>query len=324
MDFRQLNYFVAVAEELSFSRAAVRLHMSQPPLSQQIKLLEDDLGVTLFDRTRRSVELTHAGALFYEQALAILKQYAQAKELCAWTSDGRAGKLRIAFTASVPIFEEFPRLIQGFRQAYPNIEMDLLHLSTGEQLLALASNEIDVGFLRPSLNFRAPSSIEAFDLWHDELMLAAAKSHGTGGDGVTVRLSELAQEDFILFPQALGCGLFEHISTITARAGFSPRIVQEVRENSTTLALVAAGLGVSIVPSTYVYTKPPGVAFRKIGDAETESKIVMASSRNREMASLGLFLDYAQAHRAPGNMAVAAIASTTHKTPASNKRRLSS
>ncbi len=301
MDFRQLNYFVAVAQELSFSRAAIRLHMSQPPLSQQIKLLEEDLGVTLFDRTRRSVELTHAGSIFYEKALAILEQYATARELCAWTSDGRAGKLRIAFTASVPIFADFPRLIQGFRHAYPRIEMDLLHLSTGEQLLALNANEIDVGFLRPSLNFRAPSSIAAFDLWRDELVLAVADGHGAIAGGATVRLDELAQEDFILFPQALGCGLFEHITTLAARAGFAPRIVQEVRENSTTLALVAAGLGISIVPSTYVYTKPPGVQFKSIADADTESGIVMASGRNREMSSLKLFLDYAQAFQAVGN-----------------------
>lgn len=154
MDFRQLNYFVAVAQALSFSRAARTLHISQPPLSQQIKLLERDLGVQLFDRTRRAVELTHAGSLFYEQAVAILEQYASAKELCAWSADGRAGKLRIAFTASVPIFEAFPRLIHSFHAAYPRIEMDLLHMSTGEQLLALNNKQIDVGFLRPSLNFR--------------------------------------------------------------------------------------------------------------------------------------------------------------------------
>src|SRR5690606_30924776 len=190
-------------------------------------------------------------------------------------------------------------LIQGFRHAYPNIEMDLRHLSTGEQLLALDADEIDVGFLRPSLNFRIPSFIDAFDLWHDELVLAAAATHGDARDGTAVNLNDLSKEDFILFPQALGCGLFEHITTITARAGFSPRIVQEVRENSTTLALVAAGLGISIVPSTYVYTKPPGVVFKKISGSATESKIVMASSRNREMASSRLFLDYARAHRKP-------------------------
>jgi len=297
MDFRQLNYFVAVAQELSFSRAAIKLHMSQPPLSQQIKLLEEDLGVPLFNRTRRMVELTHAGRLFYDKAMAILEQYAVAKEQCAWASDGRAGKLRIAFTASVPIFEQFPRLIQGFRSIYPHVEMDLRHLSTGEQLKALNDNEIDIGFLRPSLDFRAPSSLDALDLWHDELMLAVAKNHPAASADVKVRLADLAQEDFILFPQALGCGLFEHITTITARAGFSPSIVQEARENSTTLALVAAGLGISIIPGAYAGAKPPGVVFRKIDGSATQSKIIMASGKNREMASLKIFLDYVHARR---------------------------
>src|SRR5690606_20890164 len=175
MDFRQLNYFVAVAQTLSFSKAAQRLHTSQPPLSQQIKLLEQDLNVQLFDRTRRSVALTHAGRLFYREALAILERYAGAKELCAWTLDGKVGKLRLAFTASVPLFEDFPRLIQGFTNLYPGIEIDLRHMSTGEQIIALNDNEIDIGFLRPALNFQPPRSIQTMDLWQDELVLVTAQ-----------------------------------------------------------------------------------------------------------------------------------------------------
>jgi DNA-binding transcriptional LysR family regulator len=292
MDFRQLNYFVAVAQALSFSRAAQSLHISQPPLSQQIKLLERDLGVQLFDRTRRAVELTHAGSLFYEQAIAILERYASAKELCAWSADGRVGKLRIAFTASVPIFEAFPRLIHSFHAAYPRIEMDLLHMSTGEQLLALNDKHIDVGFLRPSPNFRAASTIDVLDLWRDELVLATAKSDGGAIQAQPVNLSDYARRDFILFPQALGCGLFQHIVALTTESGFSPRIIQEARENSTTLALVAAGLGISIVPDTYAGVAPPGVEFRRIESPNAKSKIVLASAKSRETGSLGLFLEH--------------------------------
>lgn len=290
MDFRQLNYFVAVAQELSFSRAAERLHISQPPLSQQIKLLEEDLGVQLFERTRRSVKLTNAGELFLESATAILEQYAAARDLCTLTLDGRAGKLRIAFTASVPIFEQFPRLIQGFRRAYPAVEMDLLHLSTGEQLLALDAAQIDIGFLRPSLNFRAPPAFSVQPLWHDALMLAVASDHHLADAARQIRMEDLAHEDFILFPQALGCGLFDHITTLTSLAGFAPRIVQQVRENSTTLALVAAGLGISVVPSTYTVSKPPGVVFRPIHEAKTDSGIVLATARHASSPSLERFL----------------------------------
>ncbi len=298
MDFRQLNYFVAVAQELSFSRAAERLHISQPPLSQQIKLLEQDLGVQLFRRTRRTVNLTDAGSMFLEQATTILRQYATARELCALSVDGRAGKLRIAFTASVPIFEQFPRLIQAFRKACPNVEMDLLHLSTGEQLLALNSGDVDIGFLRPSLNFRAPPAILAQNLWHDELMLAVAADHRLADPSLDIGMADLAREDFILFPKALGCGLFEHIATLTAAAGFAPRIVQQVRENSTTLALVAAGLGISIVPGTYTHTQPPGVVFRRMRDAGMNSRIILATARHCDNASVPRFLQHAASYQA--------------------------
>lgn len=294
MDFKQLNYFVAVAEELSFSRAAEKLHMSQPPLSQQIKLLEESLGVQLFERTRRVVKLTHAGTLFYDSAQEILRQYAAARELCAQTRDGQAGRLRIAFTASVPMFPAFSSMLQDFRSLYPRIEMDLRHMSTGEQLQAINADEIDIGFLRPSLSFQAPGFIDTHDLWHDELVLAVAQGHPQARKDVQTRLADLAHEDFILFPQALGCGLFEHITTLTAQAGFAPRIVQEARENSTTLALVAAGLGISILPSIYDYTKPPGVMLKKIHGAQTRSRIVMASSRAHRNASLPLFLSHAR------------------------------
>lgn len=295
MDFRQLTYFVTVAQELSFSRAAERLHISQPPLSQQIKLLENDLGVQLFERTRRMVRLTHAGELFYVQAQDILKRFSAARELCSWTIDGRAGRLRLAFTASVPMFEEFPRLLQAFRKQYPGIQMDLRHLSTGEQLLALNANEIDIGFLRPSPQFRSPASIDTTQLWTDELVLAVSRDHLLAQSTAPVDLRTLANADFILFPQALGCGLFEHITTLTASAGFAPRIVQEVRENSTTLALVAAGFGVSIVPSIYAASTPPDVVYRRIDHTLTASRILLATAHGHKNASLNLFLAFVHA-----------------------------
>lgn len=296
MDFRQLNYFVAVAQTLSFSKAAQRLHISQPPLSQQIKLLEEHLNVQLFDRTRRSVALTHAGHLFYREAMAILERYAAAKQLCAWTLDGKVGKLRLAFTASVPLFEDFPKLIQGFTRCYPGIEIDLRHMSTGEQIVALNENEIDVGFLRPALNFRPPASIQTMPLWQDELMLVTARQEDEAARTEPVHIDSLADEGFILFPSALGCGLFEHISTLATAAGFVPRIVQQVRENSTTLALVAAGLGVSIVPSIYSKSSPPGVAFRQIAGARTRSCILMATMAESNLPSLQLFRSYCDQH----------------------------
>lgn len=294
MNFRQLRYFVAVAETLSFSRAAERLHISQPPLSQQIKLLEEDMGVILFERTRRVVRLTQAGALFYQSAKEILQRYAEARELCVLSRDGRAGKLRLAFTASVPMFEAFPRLLHAFRQAYPHIDIDLRHMSTGEQLQALQANEIDIGFLRPSASFQASATLDIAELWRDRLMLVVADTHALARPDARPTLRDLASEDFILFPQAQGCGLFEHITSLANQAGFAPRIVQEARENSTTLALVAANLGISIVPSIYEATRPPGAVFKRLEDANTESRIVMASLHEPANASVPLFVQHAR------------------------------
>ncbi|MGO1768225.1 MAG: LysR family substrate-binding domain-containing protein, partial [Advenella sp.] len=144
---------------------------------------------------------------------------------------------------------------------------------------------------RPALNFQPPRSIQTMDLWQDELVLVTAQQqHVPVND--PVHIDSLAHENFILFPSALGCGLFEHISSIATAAGFVPKIVQQVRENSTTLALVAAGLGISIVPSIYRNSSPPGVAFRSIAGAQVNSRIVMATAVNRNIPSLELFREY--------------------------------
>src|SRR5690606_24462868 len=152
---------------------------------------------------------------------------------------------------------------------------------------------IDIGFLRPSSVFHPPMTIDVVNLWQDELVLAVATDHPLAQADSCPELRELSDEDFILFPQALGCGLFEHITTLTAQAGFTPRIVQEVRENSTTLALVAANLGISIVPSIYTGTRPPGVTFKHITNAQTASQIIMASSHNNTNASIPIFARHA-------------------------------
>ena len=139
--------------------------------------------------------------------------------------------------------------------------------------------------------------MEVMELWRDELVLAVASDHPLARSDARPTLLDLADEDFILFPQALGCGLFEHITTLTTQAGFAPRIVQEARENSTTLALVAAGLGISIVPSIYAGTKPPGVVFTPLEDTSTQSRIIMATNHGQANASIRLFTQHAHPFR---------------------------
>jgi DNA-binding transcriptional LysR family regulator len=229
MDFRQLRYFVAVAEELSFSAAARRLHISQPPLSLQIRAIEEELGAQLFKRDSRKVELTNAGELLLDGARKALAQLDRASEIVRQAVRGEAGELRVAFTASVPMFDAFQTIQRKFRESHPAVIAD-------------------VGFLRPSPFFYPPGGISVKELWNDRLVAVLPVSHPLAVMNTPVPMEALAREDFILFPRGLGCGLFEHVSTLASRAGFGPRIRQEAREGTTILGLIAAGMGVSILP----------------------------------------------------------------------------
>jgi DNA-binding transcriptional LysR family regulator len=290
MDFRQLKYFVAVAEDLSFSAAARRLHISQPPLSTQIKALEAELGAVLLDRGTRQVALTPAGVVFLDEARQTLAQLERAGEAVRQAAQGETGELRIAFTASVPMADAFPRIVQNFRRLYPHARADLMHMSTGQQLQALQEQQIDVGFLRPSMLFSPPAGICTVEVWSDQLVAVLPAGHALAGDDTPLDASELQQEPFILFPRGLGCGLFEHISVLTSRAGFAPRIGQEAREGSTIIGLVAAGMGISILPKTYSKTGIPGVVYRALASEDATSHLLMAYRANDAAPLLGHFL----------------------------------
>ena len=287
MDLRRLTCFLAVADELNFSRAAQRLHMSQPPLSQQIRLLEQEMGAQLFERSRRAVTLTPAGLLLQEKARQIVELHQQAGELCRMAAHGLAGRLRIAFTASVPLFDEFSAMLRDFRTRYPEVELDLQHMTTGEQIAALTAGQIDIGFMRPSPAFRIPVPIREQTLWRDELMLAVPARQAAAS--LPVALSALADQPFVLHPTVLGGGLHEHILALCSEAGFVPRIAQPARETSTMLALVAAGLGLSIVPSVYERICPPGVVLQPLADAARHSRIAMVSMQQAPSPCVQMF-----------------------------------
>ena len=288
MDLRRLTCFLAVAEELNFSRAAQRLHMSQPPLSQQIRLLEQEMGAQLFERSRRAVALTAAGLLLQEKARQIVELHQQAGELCRMAAHGLAGRLRIAFTASVPLFDEFSAMLRDFRSRHPQVELDLQHMTTGEQIAALTAGQIDIGFMRPSPAFRIPMPIREHTLWRDELMLALPPKQAPELPS-PVALSRLADQPFVLHPAVLGGGLHEHILALCSEAGFVPRIAQPARETSTMLALVAAGLGLSIVPSVYERICPPGVVLQPLADAARHSRIALVSMQQAPSPCVQMF-----------------------------------
>lgn len=276
MDFRQLRYFVAVAEALSFSEAARRLHVSQPPLSVQIKALEEELGSALLERSRHHVALTPAGELFLDKARAALANLDQAREVVRQVASGEAGEIRVGFTASVPMQDIFPRAVHAFREAHRNAKLELVHMSTGQQLQQLENGEIDIAFLRPSPQFRPPASIAVREVLADRLVAVVPVAHPLAAGQHEIDIGALSGERFLLFPRGLGCGLFDHATTLCNRAGFAPNVAQEAREATTIIGLVASGAGISVLPQIYARTGIPGVAYLPIAGPDAASRILMA------------------------------------------------
>jgi DNA-binding transcriptional LysR family regulator len=305
MDLRKFRYFVAVAEELNFSRAARRLHISQPPLSQQIKAIEDEIGARLLERTKRRVELTEPGRLFLERARAVLQAVDGVGEAVRRVARGEEGEIRIAFTDSVPLFEAFPRFVQAFRERYPNVRLELGHMPTGTQLQALADRRIDVGILRPSVLFTPAPEIAVHRIWEDELNVVLPVGHRLARTRGGIRMADLADEPFILFPRGSGCGLHDHVLTLCNQAGFAPRLAQEAREGTTIMALVAAGTGISVLPDRYRQAHIPHLAYRPILSAASRSRLLLAWHAANQAPLVARFVAMAKSWpgfggRAPG------------------------
>lgn len=297
MNDRQFRYFIAVAQELSFSKAARRLNVSQPPLSMQIKALEDELGTPLLLRTKRSVELTQAGAIFLEKAIRAI---AEMDDACLWArlaARGETGVLRVGFTSSVPMLEIFPRMLREFRQTYPNVKVELQHMSSGLQLRALTTNQLDVGILRPPSRQHDERGLELHDFWYDRLAVFLPQDHPLAGDKGPLSVAALAPWPFVAVNSSAGCGVRDHIVTRCALAGFQPDIVQEANELSTVLGLVAAGIGVTILPECYQRVDTYGVVHRSLTEEESRSRFLLALRASPSERIAQNFLKMAQSIR---------------------------
>jgi DNA-binding transcriptional LysR family regulator len=291
MDFRQLRYFVAVAEELSFSRAADRLNVSQPPLSMQIKAIEKELGALLFARTKRSVTLTHAGKILLEQARGALAQLDRASDLTRRAGRGETGRLVLGFTASVPMHKWFPEILRQFRSAYPDATVDARLMSTGQQLDAIGKGQLDVGIVRPSLWFKPAAGMSARCLWQDEIYVFLPDDHPLAQSNGPISVAALADERFITFGSNIGCGLSEHLDLLCSEAGFRPRIVQEVGAASAILGLVAAGVGIAMLPACQTLNGMEGVVGRELASPNTTSHLLLAHRAREISPLLQRFLD---------------------------------
>ena len=283
MELRHLRYFVAVAEELNFTRAAERLHMAQPPLSTQIKALEEELGAELFLRDKRRVFLTQAGQELLERARAILHAAQQAKSATRDAAAGIAGRLALGYTASAMFTERLPAAIRRFRNAHPRVDLALHEMTSLDQLDALDARRLEVGILRkPDVNPPNGVLIEAW--YHAPLVAAVPKGHALA-EGASLRVEELRDQPLITYPIDAGIGLYWPVLQLCAKAGFRPRIVREAREPSVMIGLVSAGIGIAIVPADTECIRLEGVAYRRLAGKEAVSTLSLAY-RQAETAEL--------------------------------------
>lgn len=294
MELRHVRYFVAVAEELHFGRAAARLHIAQPPLSQQIKVLEGELGVELFHRTKRHVELSEAGRLFLGEARATLAQAARAEQAVRDAASGIQGRLAVGFVTSA-CHTVLPAAVRAFRKAYPRVAISLREMTPAAQLAALARREIDVGLLRPPVQEPGLASEVVLS---EPLVAALPRDHALAGRA-SVPLRALAGEPFILFPRQHGPGLVDVVLAACRGAGFTPAAAHEPDEMQSLLAHVAGGLGVSLVPASLAGFHAGEVAYRRLRGPRICVELALVWSEGRESVVAGNFRRFVRAAGPP-------------------------
>ncbi|QHG65070.1 LysR substrate-binding domain-containing protein [Pseudomonas putida] len=250
IETRLLRQFIAVAEELHFHKAALRLHMAQPPLSQAISRLEEKLGFSLFLRNKRAVKLTTAGVAFLETAYRTLKELEQGIEYARNVSQGISGKLTIT-AISIAYYASLLTTLKQFRETYPNVRLTIREMPSASQAKALLAGEADVGFMR---KLPLPAGTLESRLMLSEQIVMALPAHHPEARQPVVDLRNFADEDFVFTPQALGSGYHGQLIALCESAGFHPRIVQEAAQIHTQVGLVACGFGVALVPESIAYS----------------------------------------------------------------------
>lgn len=264
MDLRHLRYFLCLAEELHFGRAAQRLGMSQPPLSQQIRALEEELGVRLFERTSRRVQLTEPGRLFLPEARKALAQVERAGHVARRAHLGELGRLGLGFTASAPFVPRVADAIYDFRQSHPNVELALQELGRDDQIARIEKDELDMGIVRafdpPSL----PAGMISECLLEEEMLLALRQDHPLARRNADPAIADLAGVPLVLYGATNGAGFNEHFFALCEQAGFRPNVALEVNSFATLLGLVGAGLGATVLAQSLARLQLENLVLRRL------------------------------------------------------------
>lgn len=272
MELRHIRYFLAIAEEGSFTRAAERLGIGQPPLSQQIKALEDEVGVRLFRRLAHGAELTEAGQAFHGAVAGMPGQASEAMRLARRAAGGESGLLRVGFTGTAALNPTVPACIRAFRKNYPDVELQVTEANSVALAAALMEDRLDVAILRPA---RSDPQELTEEILEEELLVAALPvSHPLAAGPEAIRLAALSASPFILTPRDVAVSLHDAVLEACASVGFAPQIGQPAPQIASILSLVSAELGVSLVPRSIARIALPGVVLKPLLD--TEQRIGLA------------------------------------------------
>jgi DNA-binding transcriptional LysR family regulator len=294
MELRHLRYFCAAAEEMHIRRAAQRLGIAQPPLTQQIKALEAELGVKLFARAGRGIVLTEAGRLFQAEAKSILDRVGRAMALVRQVASGDVGRLRVGFTESASFSPLLTKVFAAFRATWPGVELLLEESHTETQLEALQQGRLDAAFIRPPIR---SSAMIAFEALASEAMMAAVPLGHRLARRKSVALTDLVDESFIAYPRRHGAGLSDGVIAECRRAGFAPRIVQQAPQLSSTINLVAASVGIAIVPECMRHVRAESVAFIKLSGCDLRAHLGLAYHKGDRPKAVGNLIEIAMSAR---------------------------
>ena len=286
MELRQLKYFIALAEELHFGRAAEKLHLSQPALSKQIQALENSIEVKLFDRTKHWVRLTPAGKQFLATARSTLQELEQGIKVARQIARGKIGKLGIGFP-NPALLTIVPNILQQYRSRYPKVELTLFGGGTETQVEALRTHQVDVSFVYTPIR---EATLFVYPLYEETFVVALPKLHSLAKQK-RVLLKSLADEPFILYPRSLAPSLYNEFLQCCARAGFVPNIVQEGEMTDTLLGLVAAGVGIAFIIAGLQNLRLKGVVYRPLDDNFPKLKLALAWRKGESSPMVQEFLE---------------------------------
>lgn len=296
MELRHLRYFVVVAEEGHFTRAAERLGMQQPPLSQQIRALEDELGFALFRRHPKGASLTAGGAVFLQEALDILQRVNEGAARASRAANGTQGRIAIGFTSSAAAHPFIPRVVRACRSARPDVRLEFSEGNAAELTDAIVAEKLDLAFIREPVSH--PPGIVFHRLLQEEMLLVLPVGHaalrGAAGKAMpTVALSALRDEPFILVRRHGSPGMYSNLIDACLRAGFAPKIAIEVERMLTNISLVAAGTGVSAVPASMRGFHEDSVVYCHIGEdgSALDAPLTLACRETEHAPAVQYFLD---------------------------------